>query len=287
LQLTGSSSGGNTLSWSAIGLPPGLSIDSSTGLITGTATTNGTYSTTITVGDSTDASDSVAFTWTVSPDTVTVAQPGSQTGFAQAQVTVQLTGSSGFGFTPLTWTATGLPAGLQLGAGTGLITGAPAKAGRYQVTVTATDTDSTPGSVSFTWTVTADAGQPVRETSARVCLNDNGSLASAGSPVTVAACKASGAQDWQLSAKRGELRVFGLCLADPEDGGTGTALALATCKHATAQEWTYKPEGKSGGEYVLKLNGKCLTDPKDSRIAGTKVTITACKKSTSQKWTKP
>jgi hypothetical protein len=283
LQMTGNSSGSNPLTWSAAGLPPGLSIGSGTGLITGTATTNGTYSTTVTVSDSTDASDSVTFGWTVAADTVTVTQPGSQTGFAQAHASLQLSGTSIFGFTPLTWTSTGLPAGMTLNPGTGLITGAPAKAGSYKVTVTATDTDLSPGSVSFTWTVKADAGKPVKETSAGRCLTDTGSLAAAGTAVTVAACKTSGAQDWRMSASPGALSVFGLCLADPKGGGTGTHLDLAACKHAAAQEWTYK----SDGEYVLKANGLCLTDPKDSKTKGTEVTITACKDSTSQKWTKP
>ena len=54
------------LSYSATGLPTGLSISSSTGAITGTPTTAGTYSTTVTVTDSTGATGTAAFTWTVS-----------------------------------------------------------------------------------------------------------------------------------------------------------------------------------------------------------------------------
>ncbi|MEV5959941.1 putative Ig domain-containing protein, partial [Streptomyces sp. NPDC051987] len=66
LQISASDSAGATLTYSASGLPTGLSISSSTGLISGTASTAGTYSTTVTATDSTGASGSASFTWTVS-----------------------------------------------------------------------------------------------------------------------------------------------------------------------------------------------------------------------------
>jgi hypothetical protein len=59
------SASGQTLTYSATGLPTGLSIASDTGLISGTPTTAGTYSTTVTVGDAAGASGSTSFTWTV------------------------------------------------------------------------------------------------------------------------------------------------------------------------------------------------------------------------------
>ena len=59
------SAAGQTLAYSASGLPTGLSISSSTGLISGTASTAGTYSVTVTARDTTGASGSAAFTWTV------------------------------------------------------------------------------------------------------------------------------------------------------------------------------------------------------------------------------
>jgi hypothetical protein len=59
------SASGQTLTYSATGLPTGLSIASGTGLISGTPTTAGTYSTTVTVGDAAGASGSTSFTWTV------------------------------------------------------------------------------------------------------------------------------------------------------------------------------------------------------------------------------
>ncbi|MFE9808952.1 M4 family metallopeptidase [Streptomyces sp. NPDC005548] len=66
LQIAASSTNSGSLSYAASGLPAGLSINSSTGAVTGTPTTAGTYSTTVTVTDSTGATGTATFTWTVS-----------------------------------------------------------------------------------------------------------------------------------------------------------------------------------------------------------------------------
>ncbi|HEX4224551.1 MAG TPA: protease pro-enzyme activation domain-containing protein [Pseudonocardiaceae bacterium] len=65
LTVTGSDSAGAALTWSATGLPTGLSINATSGVISGTANTAGTYSVTVTAKDSTGASGSASFTWTV------------------------------------------------------------------------------------------------------------------------------------------------------------------------------------------------------------------------------
>src|SRR5215469_4830911 len=54
-----------SLSYSASGLPTGLSISSSTGVISGTASTAGAYSVTLTGKDSSGPSGSASFTWTI------------------------------------------------------------------------------------------------------------------------------------------------------------------------------------------------------------------------------
>jgi Ricin-type beta-trefoil lectin domain/Putative Ig domain len=57
---------GQTLAYHASGLPPGLSIGSATGLISGTLTSVGTSNVQVTVTDTAGASASAAFTWKVS-----------------------------------------------------------------------------------------------------------------------------------------------------------------------------------------------------------------------------
>jgi hypothetical protein len=64
------SASGQTLTYSASGLPPGLAISSS-GRVTGTPTTAGSYQVTVTATDSTGAKGSASFTWTIGGGTTT------------------------------------------------------------------------------------------------------------------------------------------------------------------------------------------------------------------------
>ncbi|MCX6401574.1 MAG: M4 family metallopeptidase [Propionibacteriales bacterium] len=94
LQVTGSSSGaGQTLTWSAAGLPAGLSIAAGTGLVSGTPTTAQTSNVTVTATDTTGATGSTSFTWTISgggtPSGNLLKNPGFESGF------VDWTGTSG------------------------------------------------------------------------------------------------------------------------------------------------------------------------------------------------
>ena len=73
---------GQTLAYSAAGLPAGLSI-SSGGVISGTPTTDGTTTVTITAKDGNGASAAQSFVWTISPGTApsTAAPTGPVTGY--------------------------------------------------------------------------------------------------------------------------------------------------------------------------------------------------------------
>ncbi|MEU9309831.1 M4 family metallopeptidase [Streptomyces sp. NPDC048256] len=94
LQISAGSTNSGSLTYAATGLPAGLSISSSTGLISGTPTTAGSSSTTVTVTDSTGATATASFTWTV-----------SSTGGGSCTAT-QLLGNAGFESGSTTWTTT-------------------------------------------------------------------------------------------------------------------------------------------------------------------------------------
>jgi putative Ig domain-containing protein len=88
--------------------------------------------------------------------------PGNQTSNVGQAVTLQLAGRDPEG-KPLTYGASGLPAGLMLTTSTGSITGSPTTGGTYSVTASASD-GVLKTTVSFTWTVsgtTATAPVPV------------------------------------------------------------------------------------------------------------------------------
>ena len=79
LQILATDSGTATLTYAATGLPPGLSIDPSSGLISGVPTVAGSDTVTVTVTDSTGATGSVSFTWNVVPSTTTSATTSTTT----------------------------------------------------------------------------------------------------------------------------------------------------------------------------------------------------------------
>lgn len=129
-------------------LPGGLTLNSSTGAITGTPTATGTFNFTVTATDSgvpvQTASQALSIIVSVAPLVVTTTTLPSGTVSNSYNATLQATG----GTPPVTWAVTvgALPAGLALNASTGAITGTPTTAATSNFTVQATDS-ATPAQV--------------------------------------------------------------------------------------------------------------------------------------------
>jgi YVTN family beta-propeller protein len=154
LGLSASDPNGDTLTFSASGLPTGLGIQPSTGLITGTPTVTGVYNVTATVSDGT-STDSESFTWTITGGNVApvVTNPGDQSGTVGAAVDLAIVASDPNPGDTLTYSASGLPAGLGINGSTGHITGTPTISGlNDNVRVTVSDGIAS-GSASFRWTI--------------------------------------------------------------------------------------------------------------------------------------
>ncbi|WIN00384.1 Ig domain-containing protein [Actinoplanes oblitus] len=137
--------------WSAVNLPPGLSINSATGLVSGTPTTVGTWDIQVLLTEANGTVRTVPFKWTIFAP-LTVTSPGAQSSKKGKAITpLQLTQTGGAG--PFTWTTYGLPAGLSIDRNTGVITGTPTTVATTTVYVTVTDYAGNSKTVSFTWQV--------------------------------------------------------------------------------------------------------------------------------------
>jgi hypothetical protein len=106
----------------------------------------------------------------------TLVNPGNRSSVRGTAVTLQLQGSDP-DQQPLTYSATGLPAGLSVQASTGFISGTPTTAASYSVTVRATDNVLT-ASQSFTWTITAPTGGDTTRPTVAISTPTNGSTTS-------------------------------------------------------------------------------------------------------------
>jgi subtilase family serine protease len=95
---------------------------------------------------------------TTTGNTVTVTSPGSQTGTVGTAASLQIKASDSATGQTLTYSATGLPAGLAISSSTGLITGTPTTAATSSVTVTVKDTTGATGSATFSWVISAAGG---------------------------------------------------------------------------------------------------------------------------------
>ena len=146
---------GDTLTFGASGLPTGLSMDTSTGEISGTASVAGNYNVTVDVNDGNGGSDATSFTWNVNPppNTVpTITNPGNQSNTEGDAVTLTVSASDADGDT-LTFGAGGLPTGLTINASTGAITGTASAAGTFNVIVDVNDGNGGSDNAAFTWKI--------------------------------------------------------------------------------------------------------------------------------------
>ena len=140
--------------WSATGLPPGITIEPTSGVLSGTPTTAGTYAAVVTVVDASQASSSANYSIAITP-AVTVAGPATlpvgQVGVAYPGATMSAAG----GTAPFRWSATGLAAGLVIDPATGVVSGSPTASGTFTVQATVTDTRGSVATRSYTLTVNA------------------------------------------------------------------------------------------------------------------------------------
>jgi outer membrane autotransporter protein len=133
-----------TFSVTAGTLPAGLSLNATTGALTGTPTAGGTFNFSVTATDNNSFTGTRAYSLTVNAPTISVAPttlPSAAIGSAYSQ-TISASGATApYSFAV---TAGSLPAGLSL-ASDGSLSGTPAASGTFNFTVTATDSSTGTG----------------------------------------------------------------------------------------------------------------------------------------------
>jgi hypothetical protein len=145
---------GDTLVYSASGLPGGVTIDIATGAISGKLTTAGDFNVVVHVSDGKTAVHA-PFQWHVAAAPVNrapvVAAIADRDNHVGDVITLPVQAGDADG-DALQYSATGLPGGLAMNPLTGAITGTLTTAGDFNVTVKASD-GQTSGQAAFVWRV--------------------------------------------------------------------------------------------------------------------------------------
>ena len=89
---------------------------------------------------------------------MTVTNPGTRTGTVGTAASLQIQATDSASGQTLSYSATGLPAGLAINASTGLISGTPTASGNNTVIVTVKDTTGATGTASFAWNISGGTG---------------------------------------------------------------------------------------------------------------------------------
>ncbi|HSH93952.1 MAG TPA: putative Ig domain-containing protein, partial [Roseimicrobium sp.] len=155
----------NPTSYSATALPTGLSIDTTTGIISGTPTTVGTTPVTISATNG-NGTGSATLTISVTPAPPVITSTLNASGSTGTAFSYQITATKN----PVSFSATGLPGGLTINTSTGLINGTPTTGGTSNVTISATNAGGT-GSATLVLTISLSAPRITSSLSSSVQIN--------------------------------------------------------------------------------------------------------------------
>jgi hypothetical protein len=139
-------------------LPPGVNLNSGTGVISGTPTTAGSYPFTVQVADSQSppatASAPLSITVNATLTQLTILTTSLPSGSQNNTYNAMLAATGGI--TPYTWSIVSgnLPAGLSLNSSTGAITGTPSGAGVSNFTVKVSDAETPAASATQPLSIT-------------------------------------------------------------------------------------------------------------------------------------
>lgn len=260
-------------SWSATGLPPGVSL-STDGVFSGSPTARGQYDMVLTATDSTGLSGSLDITVTTSEILLQINDYLNQTPavlkpiVAGTELTSTYVTASGGTQSGYVWTTQGsLPDGVYAGTSPEctvstcalMFTGAPTKAGTFPFTIQVQDSDGNTAVSRQVWIVNADGNGP------KISTSELGqATVGAAYSAQLAASGGKGAQTWTLVPELSSVFDPGLSLSA---GGLlhGTASIPNECSLGGG----LAPQGAIPNKFVVKVtdaNGEsdlqqlCITD---------------------------
>ena len=279
---------GQTPSFSATGLPPGMSI-SADGHITGWPGTPGTYHPIVTVTAG-GTPGSVSFPWTVS------LAPGQGPAGAVAldlggKCLNDVGNSSANGTRADIWTCNGSTAQhwTYVQDGTLRIHGkclvppssSPASGAKVEL-------EPCTGRPVQQWWLTYPRSTksslgpiPVtlRNPASGMCLTDPAFSTTNGIRVAVKTCNGFRNQAWTMPAGPVSSQVPGKCLDDNGNHtANGTKIDVWSCTGGAAQRWTTGPDG------TIRVHGECLDVHNGGTASGTPVDLWSCNGAGAQQW---
>ncbi|RAJ46333.1 ricin-type beta-trefoil lectin protein [Kitasatospora sp. SolWspMP-SS2h] len=219
------------------------------------------------------------------PESVSVSSPGDQSGSLGTAVSLRLTAHDSAG-KPLTFTATGLPAGLTISPA-GLVSGTPTAAGASTVTVTASSGTAT-GTVSFGWTVAPVLSGAHTLVTGGKALDDPDHSLDQGTRLITWGANGGSNQSWTFTRQSdGSYQITNVLshLCVDVSGGSGTAGAQIiqwACTGGANQRWTVTPT-TNGYRITSRSSGLSLTTA--STANGAAVTQQTDTGSALQRWT--
>ncbi|MFJ1705895.1 RICIN domain-containing protein [Kitasatospora sp. NPDC088346] len=220
------------------------------------------------------------------PETVTVAGPGNQSGKVNTAVSLQLGAEDSAG-KALTFSATGLPAGLSISS-SGLVSGTPTTVGSSTVTVTASSATAT-GSTAFTWAVNPALGGTHTLVASGKALDDPNHSTSPGTQLVTWSPNGGTNQNWVLTPQPdGSYRIANglsnLCMdVSGGSGAPGAQVIQWTCTGGGNQRWTVTALPGGGYRIASQSSGLLLTTA--SGADGALVTQQSDTGSALQRWT--
>jgi len=238
--LTGSGGTGGPYTFTATGLPTGLTISSS-GTISGTPTVSGTFNYTVTIKDSAGNVGTLNCSVTVYPPvTASCASITAQQGVPITPT--QLNASGGVGG-PYTYSASGLPAGITLST-SGLLSGTPTVSGTFSYTVTVKDAAGNVGISNCSVTVNPPAPPPL------TLLCPPGTTGTVGTPYNSGVVANGGTGGYTFALISGSLPP-GLTLNTSTGAITGTPTA------AGSFTFSIQVTDSSGNTAISACSGTC------------------------------